>query len=180
MATDPRPPLHGILAEFAREDAMVGALCAARAAGYRRLQAFAPYPVEEAARLLGVDRRLPALTLVAGGAGAVLGYAMQYWIAVVDYPLLVGGKPLHSWPSFVLVTFESLVLCAAVTTVVAMFALNGLPRLNHPLFAVPGFERVTRDRFYVLVAADDPGFDAGAVRALFAERHAVRVEEVRS
>src|SRR5690606_7359935 len=106
----------------------------------------------------------PLVVLVGGILGAFGGYALQYWVSAIQYPLNIGGRPLHSWPLFVPVTFECTVLAAALFCVLGMLALNGLPRPHHPLFDAPGFEHASTDRFFLCILADDPKFDPNATR----------------
>lgn len=157
--------LYGLAAEFDNPTALVEAARAAHAAGYRRVEAYSPFPVEGLAEALGHHRTsLPLVVLVGGILGCVGGYGLQYWVATIENPWNVGGRPLHSWPMFVPVTFELTILIASLTAVLAMLALNGLPRPHHPLFNVDRFALATRDRFFLAIEAIDPGFDAVATR----------------
>ena len=156
----PKPPIYGLLAEYTTPEALLEAAERAHAAGFRRLDAYSPYPVEGLAEAIGFTRNaMPTIVLIGGITGAALAYAMQWFSAVVHYPINVGGKPLHSWPAFVPITFEVTILLASFAAVIGMLALNGLPMPYHPLFHVPGFAMATRNRFFLCVQADDPQFD---------------------
>ena len=150
----------GVLAEYASGAELLDAIRRARAAGYTKLEAYTPIPMHEVAHELGHENRLPLLVLCGGIVGALTGFGLQYYASVIHYPLNVGGRPLNSWPSFIPVTFELTILFAALTAVLGMLALNGLPRPHHPVFSVPGFELATRDRFFLLALHYDPRFDA--------------------
>jgi ActD protein len=161
-----RPPLYGLLAAFHAPADVVAAARAAREAGYVRLDAYSPYPIEELTEALHLHHsRLPLLVLLGGLAGLVGGYALQYWAAVIEYPMNVGGRPFHSWPAFVVPSFETTILFAALTAVLGMLALNGLPEPYHPVFNVPSFALATRDRFFLCIEATDPKFDPARTRA---------------
>jgi hypothetical protein len=160
-----RPPIYGVLAEFRDPTELVHAVRATRTHGFRHIDAYTPFPVEEVWEALGVhSNRLPMLVLVGGVLGGLAGYLLQYWTSVVDYPLNVGGRPLHSWPAFVPVTFEMIVLGAALSCVLGLLAICGLPMPYHPLFNVERFALSTRDRFFLCIQADDPLFDRAETR----------------
>jgi hypothetical protein len=172
-------PLYGLIAEFRTADALLDAARRARDAGYRELEAYAPYPVEGIAEAVGFRRnRVPLVTLLGGLVGGIGGYFLQWYSAVIDYPINVGGRPLHSWPSFIPPTFELTILGAALGAVFGMLALNGLPRLRHPIFNAPDFEQATRNRFFLCLAARDPDFDFGRGRDFLASLGPLSVGEV--
>ena len=151
------PPLYGIMAEFDNPSDLVAAARQTYEAGYRRINGYSPYPIEELTEAIGFTRTtLPLIVLIGGIVGGLGGFLMQYWIAVRDYPLNVGGKPLNSWPAFIPITFETTVLCAAFAAVFGMLALNKLPQPYHPVFNAPNFALATRDRFFLVIEANDP------------------------
>ncbi len=170
----------GLLAEFASADALLEAARRAHAAGYANAEAYAPFPVEGLAEALGFTKsRVPAWTFAGAVAGGAGGYLMQWWSAVVDLPLDVGGRPLHSWPMFVPVSFELAVLVGALAAVVAMLVGSGLPRLHHPLFDAADFELASRNRFFLCLRSDDPAFEAESAARLLDEMKPLRRVEVR-
>lgn len=170
---------YGMLAEFASAEQLVDAARHTRDAGYRQVEAYAPFPVEGLVEALGPHRdRIPLLTLIGGVLGGAGGYLMQWYSAVVSYPLNVGGRPEHSWPSFIPVTFELAVLGAALFAVFGMLVLNGLPQLYHPLFNSDAFELASRNRFYLCVRCSDRKYDAKAVERHLAALDPILVEEV--
>ncbi|MGB7555134.1 MAG: DUF3341 domain-containing protein [Candidatus Korobacteraceae bacterium] len=154
------PAIYGILAEFDSSTDLVYATKAAYAAGYRKMDAYSPFPIEEASEALGFHKsRVPLIVLLGGLLGGLSGFGLQYWINVISYPLNIGGKPYDSWPAFIVPTFEMTILFAGLSGVFGMFALNGLPMPYHPLFNVDRFSAVTRDKFFLCVEAADPKFD---------------------
>jgi hypothetical protein len=161
---------YGLMAELDSADALLRAAVRAREAGFRRIEAYSPFPIEGLADAVGfTGSRVPLATLIGGVLGGLGGFFLQWYTAVVDYPINSGGRPLNSWPEFIPVTFEMVVLGAALTAVVAMLAANGLPRLRHPVFNVPEFELATRNRFFLCVRSDAPGFERDGALA-FLER----------
>jgi hypothetical protein len=153
------------MAEFHTPADLVAAAHATHAAGYRRVEAYSPYPIEELAEALHLHHsRLPMLVLIGGVVGGLAGYALQYWTSVIDYPMNIGGRPLHSWPAFIVPTFETTILFAALTAVLGMLALNGLPEPYHPVFNVPSFALATRDRFFLAIELRDAKFDETETR----------------
>src|SRR5262249_52556872 len=157
------PRLYGLLAEFDNPTDLTRAARGAHEAGYKRIEAYSPFPIEDLPAALGhPTTRLPWLLFLGGLVGCVGGFAMQYWMNAVDYPLDVGGRPLNSWPMFIPVTFECTVLAAALSAVFGMLGRNGLPRPHHPLFGVDRFSHASRDRFFLCVMALDRKFDREA------------------
>jgi len=147
--------------------------------GYRRMDAYSPFPIEELHHALGSKpTRLPLIVLIGGLLGCIGGYALEYWSSVIAYPLNIGGKPLHSWPAFIPVTFECTILAAALSCVLGMLALNGLPMPYHPVFNVPEFRLASRNRFFLCIEAADGQYDPERTRAFLAGLHAQSVQEV--
>ena len=172
-------PLYGLLAAYADSGTLASASRAMWGAGYRCMDAYAPFPVEGLAEAVGARRTRLAWAVFAGGvAGAVGGLALQYYTSVVDYPINVGGRPLDSWPSFGVVAFELCILTAALVAVIGMLLRNGLPRPYHPAFNVPAFDRASTDGFFLEVQAVDPQFDPQRTRERLIELGAERVYEV--
>ena len=152
--------IYGLMAEFENPNDLVAAARKAREAGYVKLDAYTPYPVEALAEALDIhDRRLPAVVLGGGILGGLFGYALCYWTSVMAYPLNIGGKPFHSAPAFIVPTFETTILFAAFAAVLGMLGLNGLPMPYHPVFNTPRFALASRDRFFLCIEARDPKFD---------------------
>ena len=170
---------YGLMAEFDDPQALVSAARRAYEKGYRRLDGYSPFPIEELGEALGIHgTAVPLLVLGGGIAGALTGYGLQYWVAAIAYPLNVGGRPFNSWPSFIPVTFELTVLFAALTAVFGMLVLNRLPMVYHPVFNVPRFALATRDRFFLCVEAADPKFDPHATREFLESLAPREVSEV--
>ena len=154
------PKLYGLMAEFENPQDLVEATRRTREAGFTRMDAYAPYPIEALTEALDIhDRKLPAIVLGGGIVGGLCGYALCYWTTVVNYPLVVGGKPYHSAPAFIVPTFECTILFAAFAAVLGMLGLNGLPMPYHPVFNAPRFALASRDRFFLCIEARDPRFD---------------------
>jgi hypothetical protein len=174
-----RHPHWALMAEYETAEALVAAAQAAHDAGYRHAEAYAPYPVEGLAEAVGFRRsRIPALVFAGGLAGGAGGYFLQWFAAVRSYPEEIGARPLHSWPMFIPVTFETAILFAALTAFVAVLLANGLPRLAHPIFDAPGFDLATRNRFFLCLRTDDPAFDADKAGALLDSTSPLRRAEV--
>jgi hypothetical protein len=157
MAT--KSSVYGLMAEFEDPNALVAATHRAYFEGYRRMDAYSPYPIEELAEALGDhENRLPLIVLIGGLLGGIGGYALQYWVAAIAYPVNVGGRPFHSWPAFIPITFECTILAASLAAVLGMLALNGLPTPYHAVFNVPRFALASRNRFFLVIESADPKF----------------------
>jgi hypothetical protein len=170
---------YGLLAEFRAAADVVRAARAVHQAGYRKVDAYTPYPMEELLDALDLHRtRVPLLVLAGGILGLLAGLGLQYATAVVDYPMNIGGRPTAAWPAFVVPTFETTVLFAALAAVFGTLALCGFPQPYHPVFNVPGFALASRDRFFLCIEAEDPKFDLDATRALLSGLGAAEVSEV--
>jgi hypothetical protein len=169
---------YGVLAEFARPEDLLDAIRLLRAEGYRRIEAFTPYPVHGLAEAIGFnDRTVPRLFLLGGVLGGAVGIWMQVY-ANQDYPIDVGGRPLIAMPAFLVVAFELTILFAVLVGIVGMLAANRLPRLNHPVFEAPRFGLASLDRFFLCVLSSDRKFDTDATRARLATLNPVSLTEV--
>jgi len=158
-------PIYGLMAEFDSASELVAAARQTHAAGYSKIDAYSPFPVEELAEAIGFHRNgVPLVTLIGGLLGGLSGYLLQWWIATVSYPVNVGGKPYHSWPSFIVVTFEMTILFAGIFAVFGMLALNGLPMPYHPVFNVARFAFATKDRFFLIIFSSDPRYSSVETR----------------
>ncbi len=173
------PRIFGIVAEFHDHMALLNAARKAHASGYRKLDAYTPFPIEGLAYEIGFRKNRVALCCLLGGlTGGIGGYFMQWYALAIDYPLNVGGRPFHSAPSFIPITFELTVLCAALATVIGMLALNGLPRPHHPIFSARNFARATTDKFFLAIEASDKNFNARKTAQFLRECGATNVSEV--
>jgi hypothetical protein len=171
--------LYGLLAEFESPQALLAATRAAFAEGYRNLDAYSPFPVDGLAEAMGFEKtRVAPVTLLGGIAGGAAGYGMQFYSATLDYPLNSGGRPLHSWPSFIPITFELTILGAALAAVFGMLWMNGLPKPYHPVFNVPAFKRASECRFFLCLMEADVQFDKKETRRFLESMTPISVEEV--
>ena len=162
--------MYGLLAEFKEPEKLVEVAKKARDAGYRNLDAYSPYPVEGLPEALGSRHtKVPAIALTGGLIGGLGGYFMLYSSSVAFYPINVAGRPFHSWPMFIPITFELTILFSGLFTAIGMIALNGLPKPHHAVFAVPQFSLATDDRFFFCIEAKDPSFDPEKSRAFLNE-----------
>ena len=150
---------YGLMAEFEDPTALVTATERAHHEGYRCMDAYSPFPIEELHHALGArPTRLPLIVLIGGLVGCIGGYTLEYWSSVIAYPMNIGGRPFHTWPSFIPVAFETTILGAALAAVLGMLALNGLPMPYHPIFNAPRFALASRNRFFLCIEARDPKF----------------------
>jgi hypothetical protein len=171
----------GLMAEFDTATALVSAARRAREAGFTKIDAYSPYPIEELNQAMKLPRnRVPLVVLIGGLTGMLAGYGLEYWTSVIDYPMNIGGRPYHSVPSFIVPAYETTILLAALGAVVGMIVLNGLPMPYHPVFNVPAFENASSDRFFLTIETADPRFDARATREFLQGLHPVGVSDIAS
>jgi len=174
-----RPLVYGVLAEFDTPTALAAAAREARARGYRKIEAYSPFAIEEVNEALGLHHnRLPMIVLIGGIIGGLTGYLLQYYVAVWNFPINVGGRPLNSWPSFIIITFELTILFAALSAVLGLLGLCGLPMPYHPVFNVPRFALASRNRFFLCIEATDPLFDRRRTTEFLSGLEAREVSEV--
>ena len=169
---------YGLLAEFSRQEQLIHAAEEAHAAGFRKMDGYTPFAVEGLAEALGKKTRLPLLVLIGGIIGGTGGYFMQWYANAISYPINIGGRPIHSWPAFIPITFELTVLCAGLTAFFGSLALNGLPRPYHPLFHIPEFDRASQDRFFLCIEASDALFDTNKTREFLQSLNPLTIAEV--
>ena len=157
--------LYGLLAEFHAPAQVVAAAHAVHEAGYRKVDAYTPYPIEELTEALELHHSpLPKLVFLGGVTGLLAGYGLCWWTSTIGYPMNIGGRPFHSWVSFIPPTFETTILFAALTAVLGMLALNGLPEPYHPVFNVEAFALASRDKFFLCIESADAKFDREQTR----------------
>ena len=169
--------LYGIAAEFDDPGSLIDAVKLVRESGYRKVETYTPYPIHEVEEILesGPERRLPRLVLAGGILGTLTAWSMQFYIAVFDYPINVGGRPLNSWPSFIVIMFELTILFASLTAFFGCLALCGLPLPHHPMFNLSRFGLASKNRFFLCVEATDPHFDARNISDILAGADALEV-----
>ena len=169
---------YGLLAEFSSHEELMHAAEKAYADGFRKMDGYAPFPVEGLPEALGKKNRLPLLVLIGGIVGGVGAYFMEWYANAISYPLNIGGRPIHSWPAFIPITFELTVLCAGLTAFFFSFALNGLPRPHHPLFNIPEFDRASQDRFFLCIETKDRRFHPEHTRTFLKSLNPLSITEV--
>lgn len=173
--------IYGLLAEFDNVNDAITAARRAHAAGYRKIDAYSPFPVEELSEAIGFHKNGVALVCLVGGLlGCTGAFILQWWINTISYPVNIGGRPFNSWPSFIIVTFEMTILFSGLSAVFGMLALNGLPMPYHPVFNVPQFDRASKDRFFLIIFSSDKNYDATRTRQFLEALNPISVAEVPS
>jgi len=171
--------VYGLMAEFERGDELLAATRRAYEAGYRRMDAYTPFPIHGLAEAIGFRHsRLPLIVLIGALTGTATAFLLQWYPSVIDYPINIGGRPLNSWPAFVPIMFELTVLFASFAAVLGMIGLNGLPRPYHPVFNVERFKLASKDRFFLCIQSNDPRFDLMRTRQFLQEQRPHEVAEV--
>src|SRR5271156_6809230 len=172
---------YGLMAEFDSAQELVAAAHKTYAAGYKKMDAYSPFPIEGLAEATGFHKNRVALVVLIGGlVGLISAYSLQYWVAVITYPNNVAGRPYHSWPSFIIVTFELTILFAGLSAVIGMLALNGLPMPYHPVFNVREFAKASDNKFFLIVFSSDPNYDAAGTRSFLSDLGPRTISEVPS
>jgi Alternative complex III, ActD subunit len=180
-AVEHESPLYGVMAEFDSVQAVIEASTRAVSAGFTKLEAYSPFPIEELNDIIHRRRtKLSSLVLMGGLSGMATGFALQYWAAALEYPMNVGGRPYATWPAFVVPSYELTILFSALTAAIGMFALNRLPQPYHPVFNVERFSMASSDKFFLVIEADDPRFDHGGTTRFLQEQGAKGVYDVAS
>ncbi len=171
--------VYGMTAEFETPEALMDAAEAARLAGFKKMDAYSPFPIHGLSEAIGFRSvAVPYLVFFGGLCGTFTGFTLEWYTQTIDYPLNVGGKPFDSLPAFIPVAYECTILFAALTAVFGMFALNKLPQPYHSIFNAPGFARASQDRFFLAIEAVDPLYDAEATRTFLMEQNPINVAEV--
>ncbi len=172
-------PIWGFLAEFDTSEQLLDAANKAHKAGYRRMDAYSPFPIPGLPESMGVNDNSVAVACLAGGVlGGLSAYLLQFWVTTMAFPINVAGRPMHSWPSYIPVTFEMTVLFASFGAFFGMWALNGLPMPFHPLFSVKSFAGATKNRFFLCIESADPQFEMVSTRAFLTSLNPYAIEEV--
>ena len=175
------PRIFGLMAEFDNVNDVITAARRVYGAGYRKIDAYSPFPVEELSEAIGFHKNGVALICLVGGLlGCTGAFTLQWWINTISYPINIGGRPFNSWPSFIIVTFEMTILFSGLSAVFGMLALNGLPMPYHPVFNVPRFEFASKDRFFIVIFSSDKNYDATRTRQFLEGLNPISIAEVPS
>jgi len=175
----PKKMLHGVMGEFGHPLDLVEAIEHVRAEGFTKIDAYTPYPIEEVWEAIGHHKSpVPLIVLIGGIVGGLSGFFLQYWVAAVEYPVNIGGRPFNSWPAFIPVTFECTILGAVLAAVAGVFIINGLPEPYHPVFNVRRFALASRNRYFLCIEASDPKFDRERAHLLLLSVKAMEVTDV--
>jgi hypothetical protein len=171
--------IYGVMAEFDTPTDLVRATNAASAQGYHKMDAYSPFPIEALNDALHLHRnKLPLIVLIGGICGGLTGFLLQWYITVYNFPTNIGGRPLFSWPMYIVITFELTVLFASISATFGLLALCGFPTPYHPVFNVPRFSLATRNGFFLCIEASDPHFDLDKTKSFLNGLHPKEVSEV--
>jgi hypothetical protein len=179
MHTETPAALYGVMAEYESGQAVVDAARKTMAQGYTRVEAYTPVPIEELNDIIHKKRTiLPKLVLAGGLTGMATGFALQYWASVIEYPMNIGGRPMASWTTFIVPSYELTILFASLTAAIGMALLSGLPQPYHPVFNVERFSMASSDKFFLVIESTDRKFDADSVHAFLRSTGAKGVYDV--
>ena len=170
--------VYGLIAKFETPEEVVEATRQARSAGYKQMEAYTPFPIEELAEILDFKPKIQYLVFIGGVLGAITGFGLQYYASVISYPLIIGGRPFNSWPAFIVVIFELTILFAGLFAVFGMLGLNGFPHPYHPVFNAKDFKEVSRDKFFLVIESSDPRFEPERTKAFLESLNPEEVTEV--
>src|ERR1700677_1052822 len=177
----PDAPSYGLMAEFDSAQELVAAAHKTHEAGYNKIDAYSPFPIEGLAEAIGFPKKRVALVVLIGGLiGLISAYSLQYWVAVITFPTNIGGRPYQSWPSCIIVTFELTILFGGLSAAIGMLALNGLPMPYHPVFNVPEFAKASENKFFLVVFSSDPNYDPAGTRSFLSSLAPRMIAEVPS
>jgi hypothetical protein len=177
-ATSTQPALYGLMAEFDHADDLVAAAKAARSQGYEAVEGYSPMPIHGLSEILGQKNNVAAITLAGAFTGLLVGFGLEYWVNMIEFPMNIAGKPDFSWPAFVVPAYETTILFGALAAAVGMLFLNGLPQPYHPVFNVPEFANASRNRFFLVIESKDPRFDLARTKSFLAGLHPLTLAEV--
>lgn len=172
------PAIYGLMAEFDHADDLVAAAKAAKAGGYDAVEGYSPMPIHGLSEVLGQKNQVAMFTLAGALTGTLVGFGLEYWVNMIEYPMNIAGKPDFSWPAFVVPAYETTILFGALTAALGMLVMNGLPQPHHPLFNVPAFENASRNRFFLVIESKDPRFDLEKTKSFLEGLHPLSLAEV--
>jgi len=173
-----QPEIYGLMAEFDHADDLLAAAKAVRADGYEVVEGYSPMPIHGLSEILGQKNPVAMITLAGAIAGLLVGFGLEYWVNMIEFPLNIAGKPDFSWPAFVVPAYETTILGGALSAAIGMLLLNGLPQPYHPVFNVPAFENASRNRFFLVIESKDPRFDLVKTKSFLAGLHPMSLAEV--
>ena len=177
-AASTQPAIYGLMAEFDHADDLIDAAKAAKAGGYDAVEGYSPMPIHGLSEILGQKNQVAMFTLAGAACGTLLGFGLEFWVNMIEYPMNIAGKPDFSWPAFVVPAYETTILFGALTAALGMLVMNGLPSPYHPVFNVPAFENASRNRFFLVIESKDPRFDLEKTKSFLQGLHPLSLAEV--
>lgn len=172
------PAIYGLMAEFEHADDLLAAAKAAKSRGYRDVEGYSPMPVHGLSEALGQKNQVALFTLCGAAGGFCVGFGLEFWVNLIEYPMNIAGKPDFSWPAFIVPAYETTILFGALTAAIGMLVMNGLPQPYHPVFNVPQFSEASRNKFFLVIESKDPQFDREGTRQFLGGLHPLSLAEV--